>query len=439
MFCRKCGQEVKQGAKFCMKCGEPIIQQTVVKPTDTQKAKRKTGILAASMIAVVLLVLCLILGVFIFLEKNRVSDANDRDYERQERTDDEQSEKVPKMEEESTQVMLSTESESDDTVQKQSMSPEQFMADFPMCDINGAQYGFQKQASLGIYTTDGLRGIQGCLYYDTADLDLDGEKEIFAFWIRENKEDGNDILIRVYENKNEGYEIADEAIVLEGVLGRYSDSADIRFLLKDNAYIGVDSAGYTYLAADGVTMNMRMYGYDGKQLKKYIAESVSGSDFYGSGINHTDTIQDLENMGLYKSADNIRLRDEYSFCIADVGLESVAKIWVENSYRYSENSSRQPDPVATCHWIPADAGEYVLENSAVEYIAERDIKALNAEQLRIARNEIYARYGWNFEDEGLKRYFNEKSWYMPGSQIEEEQLSEIEVFNRDLIQSMEEK
>ena len=39
MFCNKCGQEIKPGAKFCTKCGTPVPQ--VQQPAPEQPAKPK--------------------------------------------------------------------------------------------------------------------------------------------------------------------------------------------------------------------------------------------------------------------------------------------------------------------------------------------------------------------------------------------------------------
>ena len=42
-----------------------------------------------------------------------------------------------------------------------------------------------------------------------------------------------------------------------------------------------------------------------------------------------------------------------------------------------------------------------------------ELAGLTAEELRIARNEIYARHGRWFKSEDLNRYFRKKSWYEP--------------------------
>ena len=55
--------------------------------------------------------------------------------------------------------------------------------------------------------------------------------------------------------------------------------------------------------------------------------------------------------------------------------------------------------------------DYILSESAARYLTQDDLKGLTEEQLRLARNEIYARHGYQFENEDLKSYFESKDWY----------------------------
>lgn len=64
------------------------------------------------------------------------------------------------------------------------------------------------------------------------------------------------------------------------------------------------------------------------------------------------------------------------------------------------------------------------------------MKKFDAEQCRLARNEIYARHGRKFQDEAVQKYFEGCSWYeglIEPDQFEEALLNEYEVSNRDLI------
>ena len=87
-----------------------------------------------------------------------------------------------------------------------------------------------------------------------------------------------------------------------------------------------------------------------------------------------------------------------------------------------------------------NAGDYLLAHSATAYIDYRDLTFFTAEELRLARNEIYARYGRMFKDEGLQAYFNSKWWYTPRIQPEdfnEDWLNAYEKENIALIQEYE--
>lgn len=54
---------------------------------------------------------------------------------------------------------------------------------------------------------------------------------------------------------------------------------------------------------------------------------------------------------------------------------------------------------------------YILEFSGDREITEADLKGLSFTELRIARNEIFARHGRMFEDSFLQDYFDSKAWY----------------------------
>lgn len=89
MFCRKCGQEIRQGAKFCVKCGTPVpVQQSTqtekkqVPPQVTagnEQAKKNTsgkGIIIVLVCGIVL-ALAVILGLLIYYQTS-VKDASEK-------------------------------------------------------------------------------------------------------------------------------------------------------------------------------------------------------------------------------------------------------------------------------------------------------------------------------------------------------------------------
>lgn len=81
---------------------------------------------------------------------------------------------------------------------------------------------------------------------------------------------------------------------------------------------------------------------------------------------------------------------------------------------------------------------YLLENSDLVVISSLDLATMTLEELRIARNEIYARHGLIFESSDLKEYFEGKDWYEPSvADADEIVLNYTEQVNVKLISEQE--
>ena len=84
--------------------------------------------------------------------------------------------------------------------------------------------------------------------------------------------------------------------------------------------------------------------------------------------------------------------------------------------------------------------DYILVDSSVRLYTANELKGLSKEDLRIARNEIYARHGRRFASADLQKYFDEKPWYkgtIDASKFDDSVLSKIELDNIKLIESVE--
>lgn len=80
---------------------------------------------------------------------------------------------------------------------------------------------------------------------------------------------------------------------------------------------------------------------------------------------------------------------------------------------------------------------YILPDSSDRELTEEDLQGLSKEQLRLARNEIYARHGRIFQDETLKTYFEAQDWYvgsiLPEDFSDTEILTDLELDNANFI------
>ena len=132
--------------------------------------------------------------------------------------------------------------------------------------------------------------------------------------------------------------------------------------------------------------------------------------------------------------------------------------WVEETFvlepAEDEGDAEEEDDLAEMNGQPAEtaaaeaavdpskSNTYVLPDSATKKLTESDVAGLSADQLRIARNEIYARHGMKFKSEDLQAWFGAQAWYqgtVSGSDFDDSVLSETERANVKFLKEMEEK
>ena len=81
---------------------------------------------------------------------------------------------------------------------------------------------------------------------------------------------------------------------------------------------------------------------------------------------------------------------------------------------------------------------FVLYFSSSRPVTYDDLIGLSAEELRIARNEIFARHGRRFVDAELQAHFNTMPWYTPTLDYGVEPvLSDVELANAEFIRGIE--
>ncbi|MCD8217788.1 MAG: YARHG domain-containing protein [Clostridiales bacterium] len=86
--------------------------------------------------------------------------------------------------------------------------------------------------------------------------------------------------------------------------------------------------------------------------------------------------------------------------------------------------------------------DYILPESSTKVYTADELSVLTADQLRIARNEIYARHHYIFDDEDLQEYFYSCVWYfgmIPSDEFDSSVLSDIEKKNIEVINNAESK
>lgn len=89
--------------------------------------------------------------------------------------------------------------------------------------------------------------------------------------------------------------------------------------------------------------------------------------------------------------------------------------------------------------VPASGtsgGYYLIAHSDYAPLTYDDISWMSKSDLRLARNEIYARHGYIFDSNDLQNYFSSQSWYYPDPSYDGS-LTSVEKANVEFIKSYE--
>lgn len=315
------------------------------------------------------------------------------------------------------------------------------------------------------------------------DLDKDGFDELLLLYTEGSKGSGagqNSIGVKVYSEK-------DGTVAEVGGL-QYTDcfsgynSEDYMIGLKDLGdkrllYTQAERSVYTW--ADGVSPEIRLYQYDGGSLKEIYNVSTGGSD--GSWWEGWQNDLRREGFALPSCTDRwapVDLTGEPGFEVLAYGecrtnepswglAGGTVQQWMLDNgrieggiygpgsdivKRLNQGMTAYAGGGAPGGSMPGggtsggmsgggySAGDYILPESSTRYLTRQDLYGLTKDQLRLARNEIYARHGRKFQTQEIQDYFNSKSWYtgtIEPKNFREEYLNIYEKENVKLIQSLE--
>lgn len=108
----------------------------------------------------------------------------------------------------------------------------------------------------------------------------------------------------------------------------------------------------------------------------------------------------------------------------------------------TKNDESAPAGETSAHAVGSREDDYILPEAQTHVYTQEELSGLSKEELRIARNEIYARHGREFKSEELKTHFTKKAWYQPGvaaDSFDDAVLNEAERKNLKAIQAAEEQ
>ena len=90
-----------------------------------------------------------------------------------------------------------------------------------------------------------------------------------------------------------------------------------------------------------------------------------------------------------------------------------------------------------------DEGVYMVGDypfTSTKLVTEKELQKYTSQELKIIRNEIYARYGFIFQSNGqMDKYFSQKNWYKKSNKQVDQWLTSIELRNIETIKKVEKK
>ncbi len=197
---------------------------------------------------------------------------------------------------------------------------------------------------------------------------------------------------------------------------------------SENAYgIWEINSEYSNLSFEMIPFYYKDYFAENSYAEIQVTNVETGQELYNGAVNYSsgklDITADISGVNFLRIDVNGK---PDSYCLLN-------QCYVYNG-RIEETESKNTDEELT--------SDYILPNSSTELILDSILESLDAEKLKLARNEIYARHGRKFDDNAIQSYFDSKSWYkgfIEPDVFDESVLSNIELYNLGAIERQEKR
>lgn len=210
-------------------------------------------------------------------------------------------------------------------------------------------------------------------------------------------------------------------------LARFSDGPAVQQDAEALGELTVQVTGSDVSSCPSIVVTISVVDSAGDPATGLAAGDFSISEKGGDGSSAAATVRDLVSNGggvyqlVFQSGIPAGSTAPRSVTISPVGTDHT---WDAVGFTYNppaqkDDSAQSSDATQTKVVVVQpvvqhlDAADYILPNSDKVYYSRSDFAGLSDWELYVARNEIYARYGREFKNDDLARYFARKSWYVP--------------------------
>lgn len=295
-------------------------------------------------------------------------------------------------------------------------------------------------------------GTVGIASAELCDLDQDGKDELFLAVLEEET------------TKFCVYEVENGAVVKKAEIfpGRWNDMVAYDEILT---LIHTEQGSYLLYTQNAIGIlgdfydaDIRLYRYDGEKLyvDMMIFPKGFGSDVDEYAVWHNNNQGEIMSEELISGTDQDGkyLDDEHQSkrikeLFAEYGIVTCEQPSMWSSFEDLVSADTDHKVLMKLKMWSSDYSmdeklyhfnetKFLLPGSSSVYLTKEDLEGLSQGELRLARNEIYARHGLIFQDKTLTDYFTAKGFYYPVKKtVPDTELNQYEIANLNLIISME--
>ncbi len=204
-----------------------------------------------------------------------------------------------------------------------------------------------------------------------------------------------------------------------------------------NKYFRLISQGSQYLLRSGSSNPV-----SGNELKEFSADKLflAKNEIYARHgcIFNDPTLQEyFYSMEWYRPSQSMLTFDYNKLNSVErnnISLIEVYEMINQGNLRWSAGNPYQE---IFYQYAPRD---YIIYDSSSVYLTEDDLIGMSADELCLARNEIFARHGYSFQATQLMEYFLHHDWYVPNTPFGDSSsiyFTQLEYDNIDLLNEAE--
>ena len=184
----------------------------------------------------------------------------------------------------------------------------------------------------------------------------------------------------------------------------------------DEAIASSDSKAYNGLENQLESLRINLNTAN-QQAVTSLKNEITRLDVSSAASEDAQTLKDYENrvdeaLAVDDYASALNILEEWKSAAEEIAEKiSSQNESIRESLEKESLKMESEDAAAQTETGQTETDDYILPQSSAEVLTEEDIEGLSAEELLLARNEIYARHGRKFSTPEIQAYFDSKSWY----------------------------